>query len=105
MTVNALRKSSAEEEVITLAKSLIKTWKKLLDTGEKKKVASSESSSAKEERKLEEKRDKARKEDRGSFTGDEVRIIGCSMLHIGSPPDWMVWSLCHLTIRASMATR
>jgi len=68
MTVNALRKSSSDDEVITLAKSLIKTWKKLLDNGEKKK------DEVKEERKKEEdKRDKARIENKGSFTGDEVR--------------------------------
>merc|ERR1719447_1476281 len=42
MTVNALRKSNnAEEETVTLAKSLIKSWKKLVpeanDKEEKKK--------------------------------------------------------------------
>ncbi|XP_028850303.1 transcription elongation factor A protein 2-like [Denticeps clupeoides] len=31
MTVNAVRKQSSDEEVQSLAKSLIKTWKKLLD--------------------------------------------------------------------------
>ena len=30
MSVNAVRKQSSEEEVQTLAKSLIKSWKKLL---------------------------------------------------------------------------
>merc|ERR1711953_105298 len=30
MTVNALRKSSQDEDVITLAKNLIKAWKKFL---------------------------------------------------------------------------
>lgn len=30
MSVNALRKQSSDEEVIALAKSLIKSWKKLL---------------------------------------------------------------------------
>uniref|UniRef100_A0A663MTY8 TFIIS N-terminal domain-containing protein n=1 Tax=Athene cunicularia TaxID=194338 RepID=A0A663MTY8_ATHCN len=30
MSVNALRKQSTDEEVISLAKSLIKSWKKLL---------------------------------------------------------------------------
>jgi len=71
MTVNALRKSSSDEEVITLAKSLIKTWKKLLDNGEKKKE---EGGVVKEERKKEEeKRDKARIENKGSWSGDEVR--------------------------------
>ncbi|KAM8945760.1 transcription elongation factor A protein 2 [Pelodytes ibericus] len=34
MSVNALRKQSNDEEVITLAKSLIKSWKKLLDSSE-----------------------------------------------------------------------
>ncbi|GAA6104217.1 transcription elongation factor A protein 2 isoform X1 [Tachysurus ichikawai] len=43
MSVNAVRKHSSDEEVQTLAKSLIKAWKKLLDgsegkTEEKKKV-------------------------------------------------------------------
>ncbi|XP_077070417.1 transcription elongation factor A protein 2 isoform X2 [Siphateles boraxobius] len=36
MSVNAVRKQSSEEEVQTLAKSLIKTWKKLLDGSEAK---------------------------------------------------------------------
>lgn len=72
MTVNALRKSSSDEETITLAKSLIKTWKKLLDSGEKKEEKK-ESSHHKEERMKEKERDKARSESRGSFTGDEVR--------------------------------
>jgi len=47
MTVNALRKSSTDEETQTVAKSLIKAWKKLVP----------ESSDKKEERKKEEKRD------------------------------------------------
>ncbi|OWK03161.1 TCEA2 [Cervus elaphus hippelaphus] len=34
MSVNALRKQSSDEEVVTLAKSLIKSWKKLLGTGQ-----------------------------------------------------------------------
>ena len=54
-----------------MAKSLIKTWKKLLDNGEKKKE---DGGGVKEERKKEEeRRDKARIENKGSFTGDEVR--------------------------------
>uniref|UniRef100_A0A493TVS4 Transcription elongation factor A2 n=1 Tax=Anas platyrhynchos platyrhynchos TaxID=8840 RepID=A0A493TVS4_ANAPP len=36
MSVNALRKQSTDEEVIALAKSLIKSWKKLLDASEEK---------------------------------------------------------------------
>jgi len=72
MTVNALRKSSSDEEIITLAKSLIKTWKKMLDSGEKKKEPV-ESKSEKEDKKIEKQRDKAREQQRGSFSGDEVR--------------------------------
>ncbi|XP_047395833.1 transcription elongation factor A protein 2 isoform X2 [Sciurus carolinensis] len=34
MSVNALRKQSSDEEVIALAKSLIKSWKKLLDASD-----------------------------------------------------------------------
>lgn len=36
MSVNALRKQSSDEEVIALAKSLIKSWKKLLDASDAK---------------------------------------------------------------------
>ncbi|XP_041861009.1 transcription elongation factor A protein 2 [Melanotaenia boesemani] len=36
MSVNAVRKQSSEEEVQTLAKALIKSWKKLLDGSEEK---------------------------------------------------------------------
>ncbi|XP_023598237.1 transcription elongation factor A protein 2 [Trichechus manatus latirostris] len=36
MSVNALRKQSSDEEVTTLAKSLIKSWKKLLDASDAK---------------------------------------------------------------------
>ncbi|XP_006897019.1 PREDICTED: transcription elongation factor A protein 2 [Elephantulus edwardii] len=36
MSVNALRKQSSDEEVIALAKSLIKSWKKLLDVSNTK---------------------------------------------------------------------
>ena len=33
MTVNALRKSSQDEEVMSLSKTLIKNWKKCLSSG------------------------------------------------------------------------
>ncbi|XP_024915480.1 transcription elongation factor A protein 2 isoform X3 [Cynoglossus semilaevis] len=49
MSVNAVRKQSSEEEVQTLAKALIKSWKKLLDEGkseEKKKEGSPVSTSS-----------------------------------------------------------
>ncbi|XP_006235802.1 transcription elongation factor A protein 2 isoform X1 [Rattus norvegicus] len=36
MSVNALRKQSSDEELIALAKSLIKSWKKLLDVSDGK---------------------------------------------------------------------
>ncbi|XP_012583629.1 PREDICTED: transcription elongation factor A protein 2 [Condylura cristata] len=36
VSVNALRKQSSDEEVIALAKSLIKSWKKLLDASDAK---------------------------------------------------------------------
>ncbi|CAI5778451.1 elongation factor A 2 [Podarcis lilfordi] len=53
MSVNALRKQSTDEDVIALAKSLIKAWKKLLDASEdksdeKKKNSSLPTSSSKE---------------------------------------------------------
>ncbi|XP_063321404.1 transcription elongation factor A protein 2 isoform X3 [Pelmatolapia mariae] len=41
MSVNAVRKQSSDEEVQTLAKTLIKSWKKLLDGSEEKKKDSS----------------------------------------------------------------
>ncbi|MGH0190217.1 UNVERIFIED_CONTAM: hypothetical protein FKN15_043766 [Acipenser sinensis] len=52
MSVNAVRKQSTDEEVQTIAKSLIKSWKKLVDSSEnkadeKKKESSSPSSSSK----------------------------------------------------------
>ncbi|XP_043214896.1 transcription elongation factor S-II-like [Amphibalanus amphitrite] len=49
MTVNSLRKSSKDEQIIALAKSLIKGWKKLLtpaDSSKKSSSSSKESSSA-----------------------------------------------------------
>uniref|UniRef100_A0A4W3JFI5 Transcription elongation factor n=1 Tax=Callorhinchus milii TaxID=7868 RepID=A0A4W3JFI5_CALMI len=53
MSVNAVRKQSTDEDITTLAKSLIKSWKKLLDgpagdkdSEDKKKESSTESSSS-----------------------------------------------------------
>ena len=37
MTVNNLRKSSNDEEIITVAKTLIKTWKKFVPENDTKK--------------------------------------------------------------------
>merc|ERR1719383_352188 len=51
MTVNALRKSSQDEETVTLAKTLIKSWKKLVPENSDKKEKEK-----KEEKKSVEKR-------------------------------------------------
>ncbi|ODM93973.1 Transcription elongation factor S-II [Orchesella cincta] len=47
MTVNQLRKGSEDKEVITLAKSLIKKWKKYLPDGDGKSSPTSNSTSSK----------------------------------------------------------
>ena len=54
MTVNNLRKSSKDDEIITVAKSLIKTWKKFVPEGDKKSESKAKEE-AREERKVEEK--------------------------------------------------
>ena len=53
MTVNSLRKSSKDDEVVTLAKSLIKTWKKLVPETADKKEDKKPKEEAKEEGKKE----------------------------------------------------
>lgn len=58
MTVNALRKSSRDEEVISLSKTLIKNWKKFLSGPNKEKDSTSSSSSKKKD----EKPDKVKEE-------------------------------------------
>lgn len=71
MTVNALRKSSNDEETVTLAKSLIKAWKKLVpETAEKK-----EERKEKEEVKKKEEKEKKKEASfpKPGFSGDEVR--------------------------------
>lgn len=51
MTVNALRKSSKDDEVISLSKTLIKNWKKFLSgTNSNEKSSSSSSSKPKKEK-------------------------------------------------------
>ena len=70
MTVNNLRKSSKDEEIITVAKSLIKTWKKFVPENDKKP------DKPKEEPREEKKPDKSKPSSgssRPSFNGDEVR--------------------------------
>ncbi|KAM5126041.1 transcription elongation factor A protein 2-like, partial [Mantella aurantiaca] len=48
MSVNALRKQCDDEEMISLSKSLIKSWKKLLDGSDQRGKDKSPSSSSKE---------------------------------------------------------
>jgi len=61
MTVNALRKSSQDEEVISLAKTLIKNWKKFLsgsnNTSNAKESSSGTKSSSKKDSREEKSRD------------------------------------------------
>ena len=65
MTVNNLRKSSKDDEIITVAKSLIKTWKKFVPEGEKKPESKAREE-VREERKVEEK---SKANSRPSFSG------------------------------------
>ncbi|KAM4691494.1 transcription elongation factor A protein 2 isoform 2-T2 [Rhinophrynus dorsalis] len=46
MSVNALRKQSNDNDIITLSKSLIKSWKKLLDNSEQRGKEKSQSSNS-----------------------------------------------------------
>lgn len=55
MTVNALRKSSKDEEVISLAKTLIKNWKKFIGSNAKEPGSSSKPKKDKEEKNREDK--------------------------------------------------
>lgn len=94
MTVNALRKSSKDDEVIALAKTLIKNWKKFLNSSSDNSKSSSSSEtkdSKKEEKRKEEKPKKEEKEkekDRKlqssfpptSVTTDSVRLKCREML-------------------------
>ncbi|CAG9771845.1 unnamed protein product [Ceutorhynchus assimilis] len=93
MTVNALRKSSRDDEVITLAKTLIKNWKKFLTSSDSKSSGGSsdnnKESSKKEEKRKEEKPKKEEKEKdkklQSSFpastiTTDSVRLKCRDML-------------------------
>lgn len=69
MTVNALRKSSKDEEVISLAKTLIKNWKKFLsgsNNTSKDSSSSSKVSSKKESKEEKGREEKDRDKDRDS---------------------------------------
>jgi len=69
MTVNALRKSSTDEETQTVAKSLIKSWKKLVPESAEKK----EEKKKEEEKKREEKTVKEKPSGGHHYNLDEVR--------------------------------
>ncbi|XP_039279001.1 transcription elongation factor S-II [Nilaparvata lugens] len=84
MTVNALRKSSTDEEVISLSKTLIKNWKKFLagpnaskDTpasGSKKPKEKEEKPKEKEEKESKEKDKKMQSSFPPANTTDAVRL-------------------------------
>ncbi|XP_062986790.1 transcription elongation factor A protein 1 isoform X3 [Elgaria multicarinata webbii] len=95
MSVNAIRKQSTDEEVTSLAKSLIKSWKKLLDgpsndkdSEEKKKEAGSSSQNSPEARE-ESTSDSVRMKCREMLaaalkTGDDYIAIGADDEELGS---------------------
>ncbi|XP_041970326.1 transcription elongation factor S-II [Aricia agestis] len=81
MTVNALRKSSKDEEVISLCKTLIKNWKKFLSNTPAKESSGSSSKPKKESSKGKDKKDDKEKDKKlpASFppqsnTADAVRL-------------------------------
>lgn len=84
MTVNALRKSSSDDEVNSLAKSLIKTWKKFIqdkngsDNGSSKK--DSNGSSKTDDNKPQSSEIKKSFPPRPSATTDDVRLSCRKML-------------------------
>ena len=84
MTVNALRKSSSDDSVISKAKSLIKAWKKFVpDNNQKKEKHSKDDSNGKSkshsENESETKSEKQFVQQRASATADDVRL-GCRRL-------------------------
>ena len=78
MTVNALRKSSSDSEVISQAKSLIKAWKKFVPENAEKKDDKNKGheTNGKSEKSHSEKKsgDKPFVEQRAAPTADQVRI-------------------------------
>lgn len=89
MTVNALRKSSKDEEVISLSKTLIKNWKKFLsapNTPNKESTSSSKPKPKEKEEKNKDENDKEKKKLQTSFppqstnTTDAVRLKCREML-------------------------
>ncbi|XP_053606605.1 transcription elongation factor S-II [Plodia interpunctella] len=81
MTVNALRKSSKDEEVISLCKTLIKNWKKFLSTPSTPSKDNGSSSKSKKDGKDKDKKEEKEKDKKlpASFppqsnTTDAIRI-------------------------------
>lgn len=93
MTVNALRKSSKDDEVISLSKTLIKNWKKFLsgpNTPNKESTSSSKPKSKDEDKKPEKERERERDSRKlpSSFpqstnTTDAVRLK-CREMFVGA---------------------
>lgn len=88
MTVNALRKSSKDDEVISLAKTLIKNWKKFI-SGSNPKESSGSSSKPKKEKEEKGREEKEREKDKklptqfpppSTNTTDAVRLKCREML-------------------------
>ena len=97
MTVNNLRKSSKDDEIITVAKSLIKTWKKFVPEGDKKSESKAKEE-AREERKVEEK---SKSNNRPSFSGRAVSVYFVSCVQsCAVTPGRGATSICvYVTLR------
>ncbi|KAJ2944606.1 hypothetical protein O0L34_g3960 [Tuta absoluta] len=98
MTVNALRKSSKDEEVISLCKTLIKNWKKFISTPSTPSKEGNSSKSKREGKDKEKKDDKDKdKKLQASFppqsnTTDAVRLkcrelLACALKVEGEQPN------------------
>lgn len=82
MTVNALRKSSTDNEVISQAKSLIKAWKKFVPENSDKKEKSEEKNGKNGSQKESSDKSSGEKkfvQQKASATADDVRL-GCRRL-------------------------
>ncbi|GAB1868923.1 Transcription elongation factor [Camponotus japonicus] len=74
MTVNALRKSSKDEEVISLSKTLIKNWKKFLSGSKEKDSTSSSSSKKKDEKSDKGKEENDQKKEKDMTDAADVKV-------------------------------
>ncbi|KAL0131113.1 hypothetical protein PUN28_002596 [Cardiocondyla obscurior] len=74
MTVNALRKSSRDEEVISLSKTLIKNWKKFLGSNKEKDSTSSSSSKKKDEKVDKAKEESDQKKEKDTTDSIETKV-------------------------------